>query len=90
MLDRLESLGLLDRDVNSDDRRSFVVTLTSAGRTTAEAMQKFVEQTEKEIAGRVSKRDIEGFFAVMKAVGELTSVEVRPERPRPKGCRSRK
>src|ERR1043166_4605952 len=62
MLDRLANLGLLERDVNEEDRRSFVVTLTPAGRIAAESMQKFVEQTEKEIGRRVSKRDVEGFF----------------------------
>jgi Transcriptional regulators len=80
MLDRLESLGLTERNLNPDDRRSFMVSLTSAGRSAADEMQKFVEQTERDINKRVSKRDIEGFDAVMKAIAEVTGVTVRPER----------
>jgi len=80
MLDRLEALGLTERNVNPDDRRSFVVSLTSHGKSIADDVQKFVEQTERDITRRVSKRDVEGFDAVMKAIGEVTGVVVRPER----------
>src|SRR6185369_1703986 len=78
MLDRLESLGLTERKLNPDDRRSFMVSLTAHGKSTADEVQKFVEQTERDINKRVSKRDIEGFDAVMKAVAEVTGVTVRP------------
>jgi MarR family transcriptional regulator, organic hydroperoxide resistance regulator len=80
MLDRLENLGLTERQINPDDRRSFVVSLTSHGKAIADEVQKFVEQTERDISRRVSKRDIEGFDAVMKAIAEATGVIVRPER----------
>jgi DNA-binding MarR family transcriptional regulator len=79
-LDRLESLALTRREINPDDRRSFVVSLTAHGKSVADEVQKFVEQTERDITRRVSKRDIEGFDAVMKAIGEVTGVVVRPER----------
>jgi DNA-binding MarR family transcriptional regulator len=80
MLDRLESLGLTERKLNPDDRRSFMVSLTTHGKSIAEDVQKFVEQTERDINKRVSKRDIEGFDAVMNAIAEVTGVTVRPER----------
>ena len=80
MLDRLTTLGLTERTVNPDDRRSFMVTLTSHGKSTADEVQKFVEQTERDITRRVSKRDVEGFDAVMQAIAEVTGVVVRPER----------
>jgi DNA-binding MarR family transcriptional regulator len=80
MLDRLETLGLIERRLNPDDRRSFVVSLTAQGKTTADEVQKFVEQTERDITKRISKRDIEGFDAVMQAIAEVTGVVVRPER----------
>jgi len=80
MLDRLESLGLTERKLNPDDRRSFMVSLTAHGKSIAEDVQKFVEQTERDINKRVSKRDVEGFDAVMKAIAEVTGVTVRPER----------
>lgn len=80
MLDRLAGLGLIERALNPDDRRSFVVSLTAQGKSVAEEVQKFVEQTERDIGKRVSKRDIEGFDAVMQAIAEVTGVVVRPER----------
>jgi DNA-binding MarR family transcriptional regulator len=80
MLDRLENLGLTERQINPDDRRSFVVSLTGHGKAISDEVQKFVEQTERDISRRVSKRDIEGFDAVMKAIAEATGVIVRPER----------
>lgn len=78
ILDRLEAEELIERQLNPDDRRSLVVTLTRRGRTQAAAMQRFVEKTEEEIARRVSADDIDGFFAVMDAIADLTGVEVRP------------
>jgi DNA-binding MarR family transcriptional regulator len=78
ILDRLEAEELIERQLNPDDRRSLVVTLTKRGRTQAAAMQRFVEQTEEEIASRVTEKEIDGFFAVMHAIAELTRVEVRP------------
>jgi MarR family transcriptional regulator, organic hydroperoxide resistance regulator len=80
MLDRLAGLGLTERTLNPDDRRSFVVSLTAHGKSVADEVQKFVEQTERDINKRVSKRDIEGFDAVMQAIAEVTGVVVRPER----------
>jgi len=80
MLDRLAGLGLTERALNPGDRRSFVVSLTAHGKSVADEVQKFVEQTERDISKRVSKRDIEGFDAVMQAIAEVTGVVVRPER----------
>ena len=80
MLDRLAGLGLTERALNPDDRRSFVVSLTAHGKSVADEVQKFVEQTERDISKRVTKRDIEGFDAVMQAITEVTGVVVRPER----------
>ena len=80
-LDRLEGLGFVERRANPDDRRSFMVVLTARGRTQADATQRFVEETERAIARRVSEKDIDGFFAVMQAVEEVTGVTVRPVRP---------
>ena len=78
MLDRLEERGLIDRKDNPEDKRSFLVALTRKGRTAAARVNVLVEEIEREIGKRVSKRDLEGFQRVMEAVAEATGVEVRP------------
>jgi DNA-binding MarR family transcriptional regulator len=77
ILDRLEKRGLVERKSNPSDRRSFLVGLTRRGQTTAAKVNELVAEIEKAIDGRVSKRELEGFNAVMRAVEEATEVEVR-------------
>jgi DNA-binding MarR family transcriptional regulator len=77
ILDRLEQRGLIARQVNPDDRRSFVIKLTRSGRRSADRIQKFVEELEASIHSRVTPRDITGFKTVMTAIGEATQVKLR-------------
>ena len=77
MLDRLERDGLLRREVNPGDRRSFLVHVTDAGVALADRLDGVLNLLESEIRARVSDRDMEGFRAVMAAVGEVTRVQLR-------------
>ncbi len=77
MLDRLEKAGLVRREVNPDDRRSFLIHITDEGRALAEAMTHNLEDFEDNIRKRVSARDVKGFHAVMGAVDEITRVRLR-------------
>lgn len=77
ILDRLEKRGLVERKSNPSDRRSFLVGLTRKGQTTAVKVNELVAEIEREIGKRVSKTQLEGFRAVMKAVEGATEVEVR-------------
>jgi DNA-binding MarR family transcriptional regulator len=77
LLDRLEAGGLLDRKDNPEDKRSFLVGLTAKGRKTAVRVNVLVEEIEREIGKRVTKRDLEGFQRVIEAVAEATGVTVR-------------
>lgn len=77
LLDRLEKAGLIRREMNPGDRRSFLIHITDAGRELAERLNALLETFEGEIRERLSDRDLEGFRAVMAAVEEVTRVRLR-------------
>jgi DNA-binding MarR family transcriptional regulator len=77
LLDRLEQGGLVRRALNPDDRRSFLIHITDAGVERAERSNEKLEAFEAALRARVSPRDVQGFHAVMKAVEEITRVQLR-------------
>ena len=77
LLDRLEKAGLIRREMNPGDRRSFLIHITGAGRELAERLNALLETFEDEIRERLSAQDLEGFRAVMAAVEEITRVRLR-------------
>lgn len=77
LLDRLEEAGLVRRELNPDDRRSFLIHLSDAGRELADRSNRLLEALEAEIRAHVQPRDVEGFHAVMAAVEEITRVRLR-------------
>ena len=77
LLDRLEKRGFVERKDNPDDKRSYLIALTAKGRKAASRVNVLVEEIEREIGKRVSKRDLAGFQKVMEAVAEATGVTVR-------------
>lgn len=77
LLDRLEKAGLIRREMNPGDRRSFLIHITDAGRELAERLNRFLETLEDEIRNHASPEDVEGFRAVMAAVEEVTRVRLR-------------
>lgn len=80
LLDRLEEAGLVRREVNPDDRRSFLIHLTADGEELAERINRSLLAFEDEIRERVGPRDVEGFHAVMEAIEEVTRVTLRERR----------
>jgi len=77
VLDRLESRGLIRRELNPNDRRSFLLDLTDSGRKLAETVQIEVERLEKAIARRITAEDEEGFKRVMSAIADATQVKLK-------------
>ncbi|HVS01023.1 MAG TPA: MarR family transcriptional regulator [Thermoanaerobaculia bacterium] len=77
LLDRLEEAGLIRREVNAEDRRSFMIHISDDGVELAERLNRFLEALEEEIRNHVSARDVKGFHAVMNAVEEITRVRLR-------------
>jgi DNA-binding MarR family transcriptional regulator len=77
MLDRLEQSGWIRREMNPGDRRSFLIHITDAGRQLAEEATRVLETLESDILAHVSPRDVEGFHAVMRAIEQVTRVQLR-------------
>lgn len=77
LLDRLEKAGLIRREMNPEDRRSFLIHISAEGVELAERLNRFLETLEDEIRERASARDVKGFRAVMDAVEEITRVRLR-------------
>ena len=81
ILDRLVTRGFTSREVCPTDRRSFMIGLTSTGRTIAAEIRRQVEELEAEITRLVGPRHIAGFERVMQAIATITAVEVRDQQP---------
>ena len=77
ILDRMEERGFLERNPNPDDRRSWLVSLSSAGTELAKRMRGNVEEFEADVLAEVSEADLEGFRRVFEAIDRVTSVRVR-------------
>ncbi len=71
VLDRLEHKGLLVRELDRADRRSFRIELTATGRRTATAVQAAVRELEQAALASVSAGQIAGFRAVARALTEV-------------------
>lgn len=76
MLDRLEERGLVERNPNPDDRRSFLVSTTPEGSRIATELRERLEAMEDGIYRRIDARDLAGFQAVMRAIADLTRVDL--------------
>ena len=76
MLDRLEGRALLERQPNPDDRRSVLVSTTAHGAKVATELRAMLEEMEEQIYEQINARDFAGFQAVMKAIADLTQVDL--------------
>jgi DNA-binding MarR family transcriptional regulator len=79
MLDRLEERGLLLREPNPRDRRSLLVGVTDPGAVIATELRAKLEAFEEELRSRVCERDLKGFDAVIRAIADITQVDLTKE-----------
>jgi DNA-binding MarR family transcriptional regulator len=77
LLDRLENAGLVRRELNPGDRRSFLIHITDRGRELTARLNRLLETLEDDIRTRVRRPDVKGFHAVMGAVEDVTRVRLR-------------
>jgi DNA-binding MarR family transcriptional regulator len=67
--DRLIARGLATRDVSPSDRRSFVITLSRKGMTTARKIHRRLFEMETNALKSVSDRDVATFGDVISRLG---------------------
>jgi DNA-binding MarR family transcriptional regulator len=77
LLDRLEKAGLVRRELNPGDRRSFLIHITDRGRELTARLNRLLEKLEDDLRARVRRPDVKGFHAVMGAVEDVTRVRLR-------------
>lgn len=80
MLDRLTERGFISREVNPKDRRSFLLAILPEGEMVARNAGAVVERFEQAVVERISEKDMQGFRNVLKAVADVTQVDVRGEK----------
>jgi DNA-binding MarR family transcriptional regulator len=70
ILDRLATRGLITRDVDEGDRRSFIVRLTRPGKTLAAKVLSRLEGLEALVLRGTSKAERDGFERIVQALGD--------------------
>lgn len=68
VLDRLAEKKLIAREASEEDRRTFVIRLTPAGKTLAMRLQQPLRDLEARVLKLVSARDVMGFAKVLAAL----------------------
>jgi DNA-binding MarR family transcriptional regulator len=86
VVDRLEGRGLVRREINVDDRRSFVVHLTVAGRRAAASITRTLDELEHALDAHTDKRAL---ARTIDALERLVSGEARRPRASPDRLRRR-
>jgi MarR family transcriptional regulator, organic hydroperoxide resistance regulator len=70
ILDRLEARGLIRRDLNEADRRSFLISLTRRGRGAAGTVVDVLRTVERRALVDVATDDLAGFYLVTRALAK--------------------
>lgn len=71
LLDRLEKRKLIRRELNRDDRRSFLVKLTPAGSRSARQVTTALDRLERDLRDQVGADDSAGLEAVVHALDAI-------------------
>ncbi|WP_338872812.1 MarR family winged helix-turn-helix transcriptional regulator [Myxococcus stipitatus] len=85
-MDRLEAKRLVRREARPEDRRSFMVSLTGAGRTLAVRVHRRLEALEALVLERLGEEDVESLVTGLDALSEVDR-ESRPKRSPSKKAR---
>jgi len=68
VLDRLADGALVERRASEDDRRTFVVSLTPAGRTVAQRVHAELQRIEDRTLALAGPRNLKGFSEILAAL----------------------
>jgi len=72
LLDRLAKRGHIVREVDPADRRSFMISLTPAGRAAARRAAEAVADLERQALASVTPDQLAGFHALIDALAEAS------------------
>jgi DNA-binding MarR family transcriptional regulator len=72
MLDRLTKRGYITRELDPADRRSFLISLTPAGRAAAEHAAAAIADLEREALATVTPAERAGFHTLIDALTEVS------------------
>jgi DNA-binding MarR family transcriptional regulator len=75
VLDRLESNRLIVRKTSTKDRRSFVVSLTPAGKKKAAKVHRVLEALESGVLRKNDAKSLETFGRVIRALEDRAATE---------------
>ena len=84
IVDRLEGRGFVRRQINRDDRRSFLIELTGSGRRAASRVTAALDGLEREVSAHVSPRDLKGFGATVEALGGVVERHAGRSKSKPR------
>ncbi len=84
-VDRLEAKRLVRREPRPEDRRSFQVSLTAAGRTLATRVHRQLEALEAAALEGLGAREVEALKKGLVALAEAGEVPPPKRKPRSKG-----
>jgi len=82
LLQRLETGGLMHRDDNPADARSWLVFTTPKGRRVGAAAREHVLALERRIQARLSEADLGALARIVEAVTAETGIDLPAESPR--------
>jgi DNA-binding MarR family transcriptional regulator len=68
ILDRLVERGLVTREVSAIDRRTFIITVTPAGKEAARLVHRHLKDLEEAIGAKVTAADVKSFLKVLALV----------------------
>jgi DNA-binding MarR family transcriptional regulator len=71
VLDRLSEKKLIAREASEEDRRTFVIRLTPAGKVLATRLHDALRELEARVIALVSARDVDGFAKVLAALEQV-------------------
>src|SRR5215475_3961381 len=80
ILDRLVDRGLIRREIDESDRRTFVIVPTAKGQKLAQRITHHLADLERAVIRRVSAADIKGFKNVISALEEEAHGRTRAKR----------
>jgi len=73
-LDKLENMGFLNREINPNCRRSFLICLTENGRTEAKKIHKLLENMDITLCHGIDESELQSFCMTLEKI--CTNLEI--------------